>query len=151
VNKWDVAARDESAVRALYRDRLVFLPWAPLRFISAKTGEGVREIPALASRVHRECGRRISTRELVDTFRRLWAKNPPPGISNSGLFGSQVAAHPPTFTLFLRNPDAVPRHYVRYLENGLRDAYGFRGAPLRIMLRKKREKKREVSRDHWAQ
>jgi GTP-binding protein len=150
VNKWDLTARDESGARTLFRDRLPFLDWAPLRFVSAKTGESVREILPLAAKVHSECARRISTSSLIGTLKRLWAKHPPPGISNSGLFGSQGKTNPPTFVIFVRRPEEMPRHYMRYLENGLREVYGFRGAPLRIHLKKKRERKREVSRDSWA-
>lgn len=149
-NKWDISSGDESGARALFRDKLPFLDWAPLRFISAKTGAALGDVLPLAASVHKECHRRVPTSSLIRTLRTLWSKHPPPGISNSGLFASQSDTNPPSFVIFIRRPEEMPRHYLRYLENGLREAYGFRGAPLRIHLKKKKERKREVSRDHWA-
>lgn len=149
-NKWDLTDGDDSGARDRMRHRMPFVPWAPLRFISALTGEGLGEVLPLAEKVHGECERRIPTNELVDALRQIWTKHPAPGLSNSGLFGSQIGVHPPTFALFLRKPADVPKHYVRYIENSLRERYGFRGAPIRLRLKKKKEKKRDVSRDHWA-
>jgi len=150
VNKCDIAPRDESAAREVFRDRLPFLDWAPMRLISAKTGAGLGDVLPLSATVHKECHRRVPTSSLIRTLKMLWTRQPPPGISNSGLFASQSDTHPPTFVIFIRRPEEMPRHYLRYLENGLREVYGFRGAPLRIHLKKKKERKREVSRDHWA-
>ncbi len=150
VNKWDLSSGDESAQRTLYRDRLPLLRWAPLRFISATTGQGVDGILPLARRVHEERSRRVTTRDLAESVRVATLKHPAPGDAGPIVFGTQVGSAPPTFLLFVRKPEAVTPGYVRYLEGTLREAYGFRGTPIRILLRRKRERKRERKRDHWA-
>ncbi len=150
VNKWDVADRDEVRVMAEYRDRLPLLSWAPLLFVSAKTGEGIGKILPAAKAIHERGAKRIVTRDLTEALREISARHTPPGGAGGVVYATQVSIRPPTFVLFMKRPQEVRSEYIRYLENSLRERYGFRGTPIRIVLKKKTETKREKSRDHWA-
>jgi GTP-binding protein len=150
INKWDIAERDEPRTAAEYRRLLPLQRWAPLLFVSAKSGEGVPRLLPAARAVHEQAERRIATSALTEAVQAISARRPPPGGAGGVVFATQVAVRPPTFVLFMRRPEAAPRTYVRYLENAIRDEYGFRGTPIRVILKQKKERKRDTPRDHWA-
>lgn len=144
-NKWDLVEKDtmtavewERKVRA----RVPFLTWVPIVFISALTGQRVRKCLDLVLEVEAERHRRIETHEVNEVLERLVGRQPPPhhrGRVVKIKYATQIETSPPTFVLFSNFPKAIPDHYVRYLHNGFRDAWGFMGTPIRIRLRGGRE------------
>ena len=95
--------------------------------------------------MYNECTKRISTGLLNKVINEAYALNPPQTIRNKRLkilYTTQAAIHPPTFLLFTNNEDLLKEHYRRYLENKIREAFGFFGTPIRISARTRSEKKK---------
>ncbi len=139
------ADQAERALREKIKDTLQFLPWAPIRFVSAKTGAGVTDALACAARAAAEHSRRISTSELNKFFAEVCETHPPPTYRGRAVrihYIMQPATKPPTFILWANKPEFVHHAYRRYLSNQLREKFGFEGTPLRIITRRKGEKKR---------
>lgn len=140
-NKWDLVEKDERSADIFRRhvtDRLPFLRWVPVLFASALTGLRVRRALDLVLEVAEERRRRIPTATVNEVVRSLVDRQPPPhsrGREVKIRYVTQAEVAPPTFILFANLPREVPDHYIRYLENGFRDAWGFVGAPIRIRLR----------------
>jgi GTP-binding protein len=145
VNKWDLvpekdagtARRGEADVEA----RAPFLAGVPFEYVSALTGQRVarllEDIVALAE----ARSRRVPTAEVNRVLHELSARQQPPqrgGGEVKLLYGSQVGVNPPTFAIVANRPEAIPETYRRYLENGFRAAWEFRGVPLRIRFRRRR-------------
>ena len=144
------AEQAERALRGKIQDTLTFLPWAPIRFVSAKTGSGVTDALAVAGRAAREHSRRISTSELNKFFAEVCETHPPPTFRGRAVrihYIMQPATRPPTFVLWANKPEYVHHAYRRYLSNQLREKFGFEGTPLRILTRRKGEKKRSGRED----
>lgn len=142
VNKWDLVDGPgrETEYRALLRDRIPHADFAPVLFVSAKTGQNIEQILTADIAIHAELQRRISTPQLNRTFEEFLQRVSPPHIDGKQLkiyYASQSRGRPPTFILHCNYPDRVPEHYKRYLENSLRQRYGFEGAPVRLILRKR--------------
>jgi GTP-binding protein len=146
VNKWDqVKADPDRNVKTLMHEmerRLPHMDWAPVLFISALTGKGVGHIFQRVEAAYKEFDKRISTAELnkfleaaVETHSVPQKHHRPVRLN----YMTQARVRPPTFIIWSNSPDAVRPPYRRYLENQLRQAYGFLGTPLRIQLRKKRK------------
>jgi GTPase len=142
VNKWDLA--DESglkqkAFREAIGDALKFLPWAPIVFVSAKTGHGLNALLESASRAYDSSRMRITTGQLNRMVADAVRKHPPKGAKGNKevkvLFGTQIGVQPPTFALSLNHPVDLHFSYKRYLENKIREAFGFEGTPLVIKVR----------------
>jgi len=144
-NKWDEVAPDpERNVRVVgdeRHQRLPHLSWAPALYISALTGKGCRLIIGEILKVYEQFDKRIKTAELnkfleaaIDAFSVPQKNNHPVKLN----YMTQTRVRPPSFVVWANTPDGVPVSYKRYLENRLRDAYGFQGTPLRISVRKKR-------------
>jgi len=144
-NKWDLVSKEtmtatewERKVRA----RVPFLTWVPIVFISALTGQRVRRCLDLVLEVEAQRHRRIDTHEVNEVLERLIGRQPPPhhrGRVVKIKYGAQVETSPPTFLMFANYPKAIPEHYLRYLHNGFRQAWGFMGTPIRIRMRGSRE------------
>mgnify|MGYP000962529777 CR=1 FL=1 len=143
MNKWDTIEKQTNTMNK-YRQRLMndlsFMTYAPSVFISAKTGQRVERILELVKFVYQQCTFRISTGVLNDCLADAIAVNEPP--SDKGrrlkiLYGTQVSVKPPTFVLFVNDPDIMHYSYKRYLENYLRKTFGLEGTPLHIILREK--------------
>ncbi|OPY66377.1 MAG: GTPase Der [Syntrophorhabdus sp. PtaU1.Bin050] len=142
VNKWDLVegkmGRDE--YRKLVKERIPHAGFAPVIFASAKTGKNLLSILDADLRIHNQLRRRIKTPSLNKTFREFFQKQ---GLSYqqgkqvSILYVNQAKTEPPTFILFANYPELIPEHYKRYLENSIRDKYGFLGAPIRLVFKKK--------------
>lgn len=141
VNKWDLVDKDTGTASDYLKKttaRYPFLRWVPFLFVSAETGQRLRKALDLILEIAEARRRRVSTSEFNDVFQRLLHRQPPPIASGREInfkYGTQVADSPPTFVLFVNYPKGVPDHYLRYLLNGFRDAWGFSGTDLRIRLR----------------
>jgi GTPase len=144
VNKWDVVSERGAEVKA-YREevyhRLSFLDFVPVAFISAATGHGVRKMLETAGRVLRGYRKRISTSVINDVLQRIVRAHTAPLAQSKAVkfyYGTQTGTHPPTFTLFVNRPQAVPESYQRYLIHQLRENLALEYAPIRIVLRARR-------------
>jgi len=143
VNKWDIAEKDDKAA-ARYekeaREKAPYLNFVPFLFISAKTGQRVTRILDLLVQVEEERRKRVATREVNERLGELLARRQPPQAAGREVklnYATQVETAPPTIAVFGNHPELVEEHYVRYLHNGFREAWGFTGNPLRILLRRK--------------
>lgn len=128
------------ALREKTSDELHFLKFAPIHLISALRGDGVGDLMRLVDEVAVEHRKRISTSELNRFFAEVCKTHPPP---NKGArvvtihYLTQPRVSPPTFLLFANHPSAVDKSYNRFIANQLRERYGFRGSPLRIIIKAK--------------
>jgi GTP-binding protein len=141
VNKWDLIEKDHRTMNA-YREQAArdfqFAPWAPMVFVSALTGQRVNQIIETALHVYGERQKRISTGELNRLLREATAKHPPPSRPSRWLkfyYATQIDVGPPRFVFFCNDPQAVHFSYQRYLENELREQYGFDGTPIVLHFR----------------
>ncbi len=145
VNKWDIVEEKTDRTFDRYvewiRREAPFLDFAPVVSISAKTGQRTDRVLELAVDVWGERRRRIPTGELNRLVAEAVARQQPPTVRNRRpkiLYATQAAVAPPTFVFFARDADDVHFSYRRYLENQLRDEYGFIGTPLRLNFRERR-------------
>jgi GTP-binding protein len=145
VNKWDLIEKDSSTMD-LYRDeakrQLDFLPYAPLVFISAKFGQRVQNVLEMALLVETERRKRVSTSALNKLLREAVAAHAPaskPGKWLKFYYATQADVSPPTFVFFCNDPQSVHFSYKRYLENQIRDQFGFVGNPVRMAFRGREE------------
>lgn len=145
VNKWDLIEKDErtaAAYEATFRAQARTLAWAPIVTMSAKTGQRVHRALEAAEEVWKEWHKRVPTPELVRVLHAATTRVQPPQSKGRRtgrvvriLYGHQVETGPPLFLFYANEPEAVPEHYRRYLEHAIRDAFDFRGVPLRIFFR----------------
>ena len=141
VNKWDLVEKGTSTApdfEKAFQARAPSFAGVPMIFLSALTGQRVRKTLDLLLQVSEERRRRIPTHEVNTVLEGLTRRQPAPHSRGRPVrirYGSQVDSAPPTFVLFSNLPDAVPRSYARYLQNGFRAAWGFHGVPLRVRLR----------------
>ncbi|HJT64568.1 MAG TPA: ribosome biogenesis GTPase Der [Candidatus Limnocylindria bacterium] len=141
INKWDAIERDEKTadewLRKLRRDA-PYLEWADIVFASALTGHKVDRILRHARQVAEERYRRVPTADVNRVVGDAVAAHTPPtarGKRARVLYATQVAVAPPTFVIFVNHPELFHFSYRRYLENRLRDAFGFAGTPIRLRFR----------------
>ena len=143
VNKWDLAERDDKATARFEkkaREKAPYLNFVPFLFASAKTGLRVNRVLDLILAVDEERQKRITTSEVNEQLRELVARLQPPQAAGREVklnYATQVQTSPPTIAVFGNHPELVEEHYVRYLHNGFREAWGFTGNPLRILMRRK--------------
>lgn len=141
VNKWDLVKKEDKTYQKYTSDirrELVFLNYAPVIFISAKTRQRVFNILELIKTVSENRKRRIATGILNGLLRDVVGVNPPPSSKGKPLkiyYMTQVGAGPPTFILFVNDPKLLHFSYKRYLENQLRETFNFEGTPIRIITR----------------
>lgn len=141
INKWDLVEKDHRTAPDFEKQmvaRSPHLAWVPRIFLSALTGLRVRKTLDLILEIAIERGRRIPTHEVNEVLERITGRQPPPHSRGRAVrfkYATQVGSAPPSFVLFANVPDDVPDHYVRYLHNGFREAWGFRGVPIRIRIR----------------
>ena len=152
VNKWDVVSKNGVDVES-YRDevyhQLSFLDFVPVTFISAATGYGVRRMLETAGGVLRAYGKNVSTSALNQALQRIVRTHAAPlsqGKPVKFYYGTQTGTRPPTFTLFVNTPQAVPESYQRYLIHQLREHLAFEYVPIRLVLRARREEPRRRKR-----
>jgi GTP-binding protein len=143
INKWDLVPKDTHTMPAYAQSvqhRLRFLPHVPVLFISALTGQRVNQVLPTALQVQEGRLRRIPTGELNRLLQNALAKHPPPTRSGKQLrvfYASQVRSDPPTFLFHVNKPELVHFTYKRYIENQIREQYGFLGTPLRLSFRRR--------------
>ena len=146
VNKWDLVEKDAYTMDAYtqhIRKELNFMEYVPLLFISAKTGQRVDKVLPLALQVQEERLARISTSKLNRILRDAQDAHPAPSRGGRPLkiyYATQVRSDPPTFLVYVNDPKRMHFSYRRFLENKIRESYGFLGTPIRIVLKGKREK-----------
>ena len=147
VNKWDLVSKIGGGTEK-YREevnyRLSFLDFAPVAFISAATGHGVRKLLQTAVSVVQAYRRKVSTSALNQALQRIVRAHTPPlsqGRSVKFYYGTQTHTSPPTFALFVNRPSAVKESYKKYLVHQLREDLGLEHAPIRLDLRARREDK----------
>ena len=147
VNKWDLIEDKQSNSTVKYEEKLrqdaPFLSFAPIIFISAKTKQRLVSIYKKSKEVYEQCQKRVSTSILNKVIIEALAMNPPStkkGKKLRVLYTTQVKTAPPTFVLFVNNEDLIQDSYKRYLENKMREAFGFNGTPIRLSFRERKEK-----------
>jgi GTP-binding protein len=145
VNKWDLVEKDAGTMddyRARAAEQLDFIPYAPVVFISAKLGQRVSQVLDTAIAIIEERDKRISTASLNKMLQEAVAKHQPPSRPGKWLkfyYATQADVAPPTFIIFCNDPKQIHFGYRRYLENELRERFGFTGTPIRISFRGRHE------------
>ena len=146
VNKWDIFPEkdDKSTLRFTdeLRDKLGFLQYAPVLYTSALTGQRVHRVTELVKYVAEQQSMRIKTSVLNELIRDAVSVNPPPmhrGRQLKILFMTQADVKPPRFILFVNDPELMHFSYLRFIENRLREQFGFEGTPLVLIVRKRGE------------
>jgi len=147
VNKWDLIENKKANTINQFDQNLSneipFLEFAPKIYISALTRQRLPQIFEKAQEVWEQCTKRVSTGLLNKVMKELYALNPPASVKGKRLkimYTTQSNVCPPTFVIFANNADLVKDHYKRYIENKLREAFGFFGTPIRIAVRERSEK-----------
>jgi len=141
VNKWDVVEKDDKTMKQFeqkIRDHFLFLDYAPIVFLSAKTKQRLHTLMPNIIEASENHARRIQTNVLNDVIMDAVAMNPTPTDKGTRLkiyYATQVAVKPPTFVIFVNDPELLHFSYERFLENRIRDAFGFEGTPIRIIAR----------------
>jgi GTPase len=152
LNKWDLVSGKEDAFKRFHaevRQRLKFADYAPVLTISATTRQRVTKVFDEIDKVMEEAGRRVPTAELNRVFEQLAARHEPPlyrGRRVKYFYITQVGIKPPTFIVFVNYPAGVHFSYLRYIENNLRQAFGFRGTPVRLFPKSRREEQTRTTR-----
>jgi GTP-binding protein len=149
INKWDLVEKDEHTFdefAAQIRQQAAFLDLAPILSISAKTGQRAGRVLEAALEIAAERRRRVPTPALNAWLREATARRPAPNVRGKQprfLFGTQVAIEPPTFVLFASEAATLHFSYRRYLENRLRETFGFDGTPIRLIIRERQREEHE--------
>ncbi|UCZ54758.1 ribosome biogenesis GTPase Der [Bacillus shivajii] len=146
VNKWDAVEKDDKTMREFeqkIRDEFLFLDYAPIVFLSAKTKRRMQHLLPLVNEVSEFHNLRVQTHVLNDVIVDAVTMNPTPtdhgGRRLRIKYTTQVAVAPPTFVLFVNDPELLHFSYRRYLENKIRNTFNFIGTPIRILARKKND------------
>ncbi|MBQ4429166.1 MAG: ribosome biogenesis GTPase Der [Clostridia bacterium] len=143
VNKWDLIEKDTYTADKFKKDMLVdlaFMSYVPMLFISAKTGQRVNKVMELAEYALEQNSMRISTGKLNGVVNEAITMNEPPVSSGRRLriyYTTQVSIKPPTFVIFVNEPDLMHFSYKRYLENFIRKSFELKATPIRIIIRKR--------------
>lgn len=148
INKWDLIEDKKSNTINKFEQKIAheipFLDYVPKIYISAVTHQRLNQIFSKVIEVQNERSKRVSTGLLNKVINEAYALNPPQTIRNKRLkimYSTQASIQPPTFILFANNEELMKDHYKRYMENKLREAFGFAGTPIRISVRTRAEKK----------
>ena len=145
VNKWDLIEKNEKTIYKFtedIRDVLSFMPYAEMIFISAKTGQRLPKLFETIDAVIQNHALRIATGVLNEIVSEAVAMQQPPSDKGKRLkiyYVTQVAVKPPTFVVFVNDKELMHFSYTRYLENRIRDTFGFRGTPLKFIIRERKE------------
>ena len=145
VNKWDAVEKDGNTMKE-FRDKLAvdfsFMTYAPIMFISAKTGQRIDKLYEMIVYVHSQNSMRISTGKLNEVLSVATARVQPPTDKGKRLkiyYMTQASTRPPTFVFFVNNKELFHFSYQRYLENQIRDIFGLDGTPIRFIVRERGE------------
>ncbi|CUU09298.1 GTP-binding protein [Candidatus Kryptobacter tengchongensis] len=143
VNKWDLIEKDSNTAleyEHALKERLKVFDYVPILFISAKTKQRIFKVLDLAKIVYDERNKKIKTSELNKVLFPIVKETPPPAVSGKEIkikYVTQVKTAPPVFAFFANFPDDIPEHYKRFLENKIREHFGFIGVPVTIVFKKK--------------
>ncbi|MBQ8858684.1 MAG: ribosome biogenesis GTPase Der [Clostridia bacterium] len=149
VNKWDLIDKDNNTHKEYTRDvtnALAYMPYAPILFVSAKTGQRVTNIYEQIQYVYNQAKTRISTGMLNDLLSDATTRHEPPSDKGRRLkiyYMTQVSVAPPTFVIFCNSVELFHYSYRRYIENCIRETFGFRGTPIRIVIRERGDKEKD--------
>ncbi|MFX3622830.1 MAG: ribosome biogenesis GTPase Der [Ectobacillus sp.] len=141
VNKWDAVEKDEKTMKEFeekIRAHFQFLDYAPIVFLSAKTKKRIHTLLPMINTASESHNLRVQTNVLNDVIMDAVAMNPTPTHNGKRLkiyYATQVAVKPPTFVVFVNDPELMHFSYERFLENRIRDAFGFVGTPIKIIAR----------------
>ncbi|MFL1695571.1 ribosome biogenesis GTPase Der [Weissella kandleri] len=141
VNKWDTLEKDNHTMKEfedLIRTEFQYLAYAPIIFVSAKTKQRLNNLPALIKKVNENHQRRIQSATLNEVIMDALALNPAPNRNGKRLrvyYATQVSIQPPTFVVFVNDPELMHFSYERFLENQIRKAFDFEGTPVHIIKR----------------
>lgn len=141
VNKWDAIEKDDKTINDFekkIRNEFLFLDYAPIIFVSAKTKKRLHTLIPMIKMVSENHALRVQTNVLNDVIMDAIAMNPTPTEKGTRLkiyYITQVAIKPPTFVLFVNDPELLHFSYERFLQNRIRDAFGFLGTPIKIIPR----------------
>ncbi len=143
INKWDLVEKDNNTVNQFTKDTynsLSYMTYAPLLFVSAKTGQRVTNLFEKIVEVNEQAKKRISTGMLNDLLNDATSRVQPPSDKGRRLkiyYMTQVSVAPPTFVIFCNSAELFHFSYRRYLENCIRETFGFKGTPIRIVIRER--------------
>ena len=141
VNKWDAVEKDEKTMNKttkMIREHFLFLDYAPIIFVSAKTNQRVHSILPIINRVSENHAMRVTSSVLNEVIEDSVARNPAPTDKGRRLriyYATQVAIKPPTFVVFVNEPEIMHFSYERFLENRIRESFDFEGTPIRLITR----------------
>ena len=146
MNKWDLIEKDNTTVNKYTKDvyeSLAFMTYAPLLFVSAKTGQRVDKLFEYINYVHQQSLLRVTTGMLNDVLADATARVQPPSDKGRRLkiyYMTQTSVVPPTFVIFCNDSELFHFSYQRYIENQLRSVFGFKGTPIRLIIRARSDK-----------
>lgn len=147
INKWDSVDKNDKTMNAFkikVKEHFAYMSYAPILFISAKTGQRIDKLLEEIKEVNIQHKRRITTGMLNDILNEAMAKQQPPSDKGKRLkiyYGTQASVAPPTFVLFVNDSELFHYSYLRYIENQFRQAFGFDGTPLHFIVREKNKDK----------
>lgn len=146
VNKWDAVEKDDKTIYRFtekIRQTLAYMPYAELLFLSAKTGQRLYKLYETVDAVVENHAMRVQTGVLNEIMTEAVAMQQPPTDKGKRLrlfYITQVSVKPPTFVIFVNDKELMHFSYTRYLENKIREAFGFRGTPLKFIIRERKDK-----------
>ena len=146
VNKWDAIEKNDKTMReyeAEVRRVLSFMPYAEIMYVSAETGQRLPKLYDMIDMVIDNQSLRVATGVLNEIIMEATAMQQPPSDKGKRLkiyYSTQVSIKPPTFVIFVNDKELMHFSYLRYLENKVREAFGFRGTSLRFLVRERKEK-----------
>lgn len=146
VNKWDAVEKNDKTMNKFTQDirqKLSYMPYAELIFVSASTGQRLPKLFETIDAVIENHSLRVATGVLNEIMAEAVALNQPPSDKGKRLrlyYITQVAVKPPTFVIFVNDKELMHFSYTRYIENKIREAFGFRGTPLKFIIRERKEK-----------
>ncbi|MDE6606201.1 MAG: ribosome biogenesis GTPase Der [Lachnospiraceae bacterium] len=147
VNKWDAVEKDDKTIYKFtnkIRETLSYMPYAEMIFISAKTGQRLEKLFEIIDIVSENHSMRVATGVLNEIMSEAVALQQPPSDKGKRLrlyYITQVSVKPPTFVIFVNDKELMHFSYTRYIENRIRDAFGFKGTPLKFIIRERKENK----------
>ena len=146
INKWDSIEKDTSTVNTYNKDvrtALSYMTYAPIAYVSALTGQRVTNLFEMICDVHAQASQRVSTGKLNDLLGDAVIRHQPPSDKGERLkiyYMTQASTNPPTFVIFCNKAELFHFSYQRYIENCLRETFGFAGTPIRIVIRQRGDK-----------
>ena len=146
VNKWDAIEKNDKTMREYennVRRVLSFMPYAEIMYVSAETGQRLNKLYDMIDMVIENQTLRVATGVLNEILTEAMAMQQPPSDRGKRLkiyYMTQVSVKPPTFVIFVNDKELMHFSYVRYLENKIRESFGFHGTPLKFIIRERKEK-----------